>query len=201
MSSPADVSVSGVVLAGGRSTRFGRDKLAVEHHGRPLLHHAIERLAEVCGSLIVVISAEGPEPSTPEGVALRFVRDAVGDEGPLRGAAAGLEAAETEWAVVVGGDMPDLQPPVLAALLWFGSDREATAAALGEDSGFRPLPCALLREPAHERADELLSRGERSLRSLLRSLSVAVLVEDTWLRLDPERRTLVDVDEPADLDR
>jgi molybdopterin-guanine dinucleotide biosynthesis protein A len=191
--------VTGVVLAGGASRRFGGDKLAAELSGVPLLHRAVDRIARVCGSVIVVIAPQAHEPSVPDGIAVRFVHDEVGKEGPLRGAAAGLAATDSEWAILAGGDMPDLQPSVLTALLRFGSDREAAAAALGEGTGFRPLPCALLTEPARERAEELLSQGERSLRSLLSSLSAAVLEEETWLRLDPGRRTLHDVDEPSDL--
>jgi molybdenum cofactor guanylyltransferase len=195
------VGVAGVVLAGGRSRRFGRDKLREELSGVPLLHRALGRVAEICGDVIVVIAPDAPEPPPTGGIAVRFVRDSVGDEGPLRGVASGLAATDAEWVVVVGGDMPDLQPSVLTALLRFGSEREARAAALGEGNGFRPLPCALLTVPARERAEELLSQGERSLRSLLRNLSVSVLDETTWLRLDPDRRTLVDVDEPRDLGR
>ena len=44
------------MLAGGRSTRFGTDKLAAELHGLPLLHHPVLRLAEVCAEVVVVIA-------------------------------------------------------------------------------------------------------------------------------------------------
>jgi hypothetical protein len=46
----------------------------------------------------------------------------------------------------------------------------------------------------------LLDSGRRRLRDLLDALRVAIVDEATWHALDPERRTLFDVDEAADLD-
>ena len=59
----------------------------------------------------------------------------------------------------------------------------------------------LRTEPARAEAGFLLSKGERSLRALLTTLSVAILDEGSWLPLDPGRRSLLDVDEPDDLGR
>lgn len=164
----------------------------------PLLHHPIGRLAEICGSVIVVIATEAPEPSTPEEIGVRFVRDERADEGPLRGAAAGLAAADTGWVVLVGGDMPDLEPSVLAELLRVAEEADA-AAALSDGGRARPLPCVLKRRPALEAAEELLRAGRRSLRELLDAVPHVILAEGAWTALDPERRSLRDIDEPSDL--
>ena len=193
-----DAAATGVVLAGGRSTRFGRDKLQEQLHGEPLLHHAVGRLAQVCASVIVVIAPDVPEPAMPEGVAIRLVRDEVADEGPLRGATAGLRAAKTEWAVLAGGDMPDLNPPVLEEMLRTARQAQ-TSVALSHAGRARPLPIVLLRRPALEAAQRLLSAGRRSLRELLEAVPLTVLAEREWTALDPERRTLGDIDEPSDL--
>ena len=47
----------------------------------------------------------------------------------------------------------------------------------------------------------LLEAGRRSLRDLLAVVATVVVDEPTWTALDPERRTLMDVDEPTDMDR
>ena len=57
--------VVAIVLAGGASSRFGSDKLAAELDGRPLLHHALEAVAEVAGRIIVVVSPDAAAPSMP----------------------------------------------------------------------------------------------------------------------------------------
>lgn len=189
------------MLAGGRSTRFGSDKLAAIHRGIPLLHHAVVRLGEVCTEVLVVIAPDGSEPLMPPGAAVRFVRDVRSGEGPLVGLVSGLEAASTERALVVGGDMPDLSTAVLLEMLRVGGETRVDAVVLADADRFRPLPSLVRVAPARVAAGQLLDAGERSLRSLLQALRAAVLDEPTWTALDPSRGTLNDVDEPEDLDR
>jgi molybdenum cofactor guanylyltransferase len=188
------------VLAGGRSTRFGGDKLAASYRGAPLLHHPVLRLGEVCREIIVVIAPDGPEPSMPFEAATRLVRDARDGEGPLAGLSRGLEVASGELAIVAGGDMPDLSTPVLLEMLRVIGEPSVDAVALQDGDRFRPLPCLVRVAPARDAARALLHAGERSLRSLLNALRVAVVDEPTWTALDPARRTLFDVDEPGDIE-
>jgi molybdenum cofactor guanylyltransferase len=193
--------VTGIVLAGGRSRRFGRDKLTEEVDGRPLLHHAISRLLEVCGQVVVVLGADTPEPAMPAGVDATVTRDAMLDEGPLKGLQAGLESADAPVVVAVGGDMPDLQPEVLREMLRASRETGAVAVALSDRGEARPLPCVLRTEPAADAVAVLLGGGRRSLRELLAAVTTVVVDEPTWIAFDPERRTLVDIDEPGDVER
>jgi molybdopterin-guanine dinucleotide biosynthesis protein A len=192
--------VTGVVLAGGASRRFGRDKLSADLGGRPLLHHAIERLLEVCDDVVVVLPPDGDEPGVPAGSVV-FTRDETAYEGPLAGIAAGLAVVGSERAVVAGGDMPGLEPDVVRELLRASEETGAVAAVLADGGDGRPLPCVVRTEPALAAARRLLAAGRRRLRDLQAEVTTVVVDEPTWTALDPERRTLLDVDEPADLDR
>jgi molybdopterin-guanine dinucleotide biosynthesis protein A len=189
------------VLAGGRSTRFGSNKLSAIHRGVPLLHHAILCLGEVCAEVLVVIAPDGSEPLMPPGATARFVRDVRSGEGPLVGMVSGLEAATTELAIVAGGDMPDLSTAVLLEMLRVAVEAREDAVALADADRFRPLPSLVRVAPARDAANALLDAGERSLRSLLQVLRTAVIDEPTWTALDPSRGTLNDVDQPGDLER
>jgi molybdopterin-guanine dinucleotide biosynthesis protein A len=188
------------VLAGGRSTRFGGDKLAAIYRGIPLLHHSVLRLGEVCAEVVVVVAPDAPEPKMPVGVNARFVRDAREGEGPLAALLGGLDSASTELAIVAGGDMPDLSTAVLLQMLRVAGEAPVDAVALQDGERFRPLPSLVRVVPARDTAHALLHADERSLRSLLQALRTAVIEEPTWQALDPNRGTLRDVDEPADLD-
>ena len=188
------------MLAGGRSTRFGSDKLLVAYRAMPLLHHAVIRLAEVCAEVVIVIAPDAPDPTVPVGVEARFVRDPREGEGPLLGLLAGLEAVATPLAIVAGGDMPDLSTGVLLEMLRVVGETSVDAVALQDGDWFRPLPSLIRVSPARDAARSLLHTGERSLRSLLQALRTAVIDEPTWTALDPSRGTLHDVDEPSDLD-
>jgi molybdopterin-guanine dinucleotide biosynthesis protein A len=192
--------VTGIVLAGGRSTRFGRDKLAEPYRGMPLLRHVVLRLAEVCGEVVIVIAPEAVEPPLPLGAPARIVRDAREGEGPLAGAYTGLSAVRTELALVAGGDMPELQTLVLLEMLKVAGEAPVDAVALADGERFRPLPAVLRVASARDAAHSLLDSGRRRLRDLLDALRVAIIDQTTWHALDPGRRTLFDVDEPADLE-
>src|SRR5690349_9484942 len=111
----------GIVLAGGASSRFGRDKVTAELDGRPLVHHALERLAQVADRVVLVLAPGGPVPPLPPALVDRIdiAHDAAAHQGPLAGLAAALDAAldAPSTALVVGADMPRLHPEVLALLV------------------------------------------------------------------------------------
>ncbi len=198
---PTGWDATAVVLAGGRSSRFGSDKLAAELDGVPLLHHAIRRVRALTSEVVVVLAPAAEEPRMPPGVAVTLTCDATGGEGPLAGTLAGLEVVDTRLAIVVGGDMPDLSVEVLQEMLAVAERTDAGAVALQDGDRFRPLPTVVRAETALVAARALVAAGERRLRALVTALDPTVIDEGSWLALDPARRTLVDVDEPADLVR
>ena len=148
----------------------------------------------------MVLAPGADRTGLPPGV--RAVNDATEGEGPLSGLHTGLLAAVRSDAVVVaGGDMPDLQPAVLREMLRVLDEAEVDAVALADDGRTRPLPCVLRTWPAADLTHTLLHAGRRRLRDLLDAARTAVVDEATWTALDPDRRTLFDVDEPEDLNR
>jgi len=192
----------GILLAGGRSTRFGaNDKLAADYRGAPLLHHAVRGLAAACEEVIVVTSPAASAPSLPSDVPVRVVHDAAEGRGPLAGLSAGLASiAGDTLAVVAGGDMPDLRVDVLREMLRAVAPRRVEAVALEEGESFRPLPCVVRAAPALIAANAAMRGGRRSILDMLGRLAIVVIAERRWTELDPDRRTLLDVDEPGDLD-
>ena len=184
--------VAAIVLAGGRSSRFGRDKLVEPIDGRQLVDHAIDAVGAVTTEIVVV----GPSVERPGATA---VRDELPFEGPLAALAAGFHALDpaVERVLVVGGDMPTMVPAVLERLVAALERREASV--LADEDGPRPLPMATRRSVASPAADRLIASGERRLRALLQALDVDVVPPSTWRPLDPTGQTLRDVDVPDDL--
>src|ERR671933_1300330 len=82
---------AGIVLAGGRSSRMGSPKAALEWHGSTLLRRVVGIVARGVDGPVVVVRAPGqPLPALPDGV--EVVEDAREGRGPLQGIAAGLHA-------------------------------------------------------------------------------------------------------------
>lgn len=191
------VRTGAIVLAGGRSSRFGRDKLAEPIDGRPLLHHAIAAVRAITAEIVVVV-APGDGPTLPGGV--RVVHDAVAFEGPLAGLAAGLTALDPaiDRVIVVAGDMPTLVPAVLERLLDALGD--GAGASILEAGGQRAvLPLGLMRETAAVGALLLLDSGQRRLGAMLDVLEVYAVPQEAWRSDDPGGLTLRDVDTREDL--
>lgn len=206
--------VTAVVLAGGRSDRFGGPKLEAELDGASLVGRAVRVVAAIADEVVVA----GPPLSSlePPGKSVRFVPDDEAFAGPLAALAGVLGSVTNELAILVGGDMPALAPDVLVAMLQrLVSDPDVDAVVLqappgvaGSGAGSEPLapklqvlPVALRVRPASIAAREAMRAGDRSLVRLLGRLRSIELPAAAWLALDPAGGTLLDVDVPADLDR
>ena len=190
---------TGIVLAGGRSSRFGRNKLVEPYREAPLLHHAVLRVAGVCADVVVVLGPDDDAPPLPDGV--RIARDATSGAGPLAGLVAGLAVTRTTWGVVAGGDMPDISTAVAREMLRVAAQSSADAVALVDAGERRPLPLIVRAARVRSIAADLLDDGGRSLRGMLDRVRVAAIDEATWEALDPRRGTVRDIDVPTDLER
>src|SRR5829696_2545556 len=188
-------AASAIVLAGGRSTRFGRDKLVEPVDGRPLLDHAIDAVSGVVRDVVVVgrhgTASVASAPDAEGG--LRRVPDPDPYEGPLVALRTGLEHVAEPLALVVAGDMPTLAPAVLRALLRTLDAAEGTEAAALVYRGRRErLPIALRVGAATPAIGRLVGAGERRLGELLEVLLVREVREADWRALDPQAATLRD---------
>jgi molybdenum cofactor guanylyltransferase len=193
-------AVSGLVLAGGRSSRFGSDKLNAAIDGRTLLERAVDAVAAVAAEVIVVCAPDDDRRLPSARVPVRRASDPEAFGGPLVGLLAGLEAAAEPIVIVVGGDMPTVRPAVLEALIGsLATSPHAAAAVLGAGGRVVPLPAALRTGSATDVARRLVADGERRLRNVFTRLPTRVLDDEEWRPLDPDAATLRDVDTPADL--
>jgi molybdenum cofactor guanylyltransferase len=149
----ADPGLTGILLVGGTSSRFGSPKELAEHDGETLADRAWRLLGETCEERLAVGPGGLADPGT----------------GPVAAIAVGLRAAAHELAVVIPVDMPLLTPAALRLLA--GACRDAATAQAG------PLPCAVAR-----RALPAFETGERRLRTVLDGLdTVRVELEDELL--------------------
>ena len=200
--------ITGIVLAGGTSRRFGSDKLAAELDGMTLLARTIAAVEAVADGVVVV------GPALPSGylageIPVELVHDPVPSGGPLVALARALELEVAphpieSLAVVVGGDMPRVVPAVLTAMLDRLAADPAVDAILLEapDAARRQvLPLALRVAAAQRVATSLLGLEDRSIRALVDRLGAEELPAEIWRALDPVGDTLVDIDTREDLDR
>jgi molybdopterin-guanine dinucleotide biosynthesis protein A len=191
------VNVDAIVLAGGASTRFGGDKLAASIDGDTVLGRSVAIARGAAGRVVLVIGPDDDDPCL-EGVIL--ARDPVAHRGPLAGVLAGLEAIDDPSLVLVlAGDMPTVQAPVLG-LLAGALDADTSVGIVHlEADPVATLPFAARGPVVLPVARALIAADRRSLRALLDSVRSFEVPAATWRALDPQGRTLRDIDTPGDL--
>lgn len=178
-------TVAVVVLAGGRSTRFGSDKLGAPLRGTTVLDHLLDALPPAWPVVLV----GSPRRTTRPDVTWTTEEPAGG--GPLAALLAGAARCRTDLVAVVAGDMPDAAPALVRLAEVLAAEPPDVHAAVGVDDDGVPNPLlAVYRGTAlAERADGPTAGAPA--RSLLRLPHVTVPVPGR-----PSR----DVDTPADLD-
>lgn len=195
---------AGIVLAGGRSTRMGRPKAALEWHGSTLLHRVAGIVARAVDGPVAVVRAPGQElPSLPPGA--RVVEDAREGRGPLQGLAAGLAAVaeDADLAYVSSTDVPLLHPAFVAAVL-AAAEREDVDVALPVAQGFKHPLAAAYRTSLVEDVEDLIASDRMRPaflfeRCRVRELDESDLLRDARLsRADPELLSLQNVNDPAE---
>src|ERR1700756_5992850 len=125
------VAAAGGVLAGGRSSRMGTPKAALEWHGSTLLRRTAGILARATGGPVVVVRAHGQDlPTLPKGTLV--ADDPREGKGPGQGIAAGLGAlrGRADTAFVSSTDMPFLHPAFIRRVLGVVEEGHSTDVAL-----------------------------------------------------------------------
>jgi len=194
----------GLVLAGGRSTRFGSDKALAQFRGAPLLAHVLRGLS-AAGFTQIALAAKDParyatvveEHARVTSARVELLQDGHAAETPLAGLAAGLRASRYQLVFACAADMPFAADPALIDAL--------TAAIAGHDAAvpeaggsLQPLCAIWRREPCLAAAEQLLATPRPpGPRAILQQTKAAKL---DWADIRP----FLDADTPEalrDLDR
>ncbi len=195
--------VGAYVLAGGGSTRFGRDKALVEFAGRPML-------ARMLGVVDYALSPEELACRTLViGAAEKYgtlwaacVEDRWPGEGPLGGIVTALlhtreNEPECEWNLIVSCDMPFLTAGWLRFLLERATKGAAQVVVPHSEHGPEPL-CACWRTDAVETLQGAFERGVRKVTQGIALLRAEVLDERDWKRFDNAGRLFWNMNTAAD---
>jgi molybdenum cofactor guanylyltransferase len=196
-------TAAGIVLAGGRSSRMGTPKAALEWHGSTLLRRVAGIVARGVDGPVVVVQAPGQSlPALPATVEL--VEDAREGRGPLQGLAAGLAAVDgrADVAFAASTDLPFLHPAFVRRVVNALDDDHDVVLPLAH--GF-PQPLAgAYRVALRAVVDRLLVEDRRAFGHLLEAsrvlrLDEAALLTDRGLAAgDPSLRSVVNLNERAD---
>jgi molybdenum cofactor guanylyltransferase len=168
--------IAGIILAGGRSSRMGRDKALTPLAGRPMIAHVLERLRPQID--FAIISANG-DSARFDGLGAPVIgdKDPNAFAGPLAGISAALAFARNRQATLLASapcDAPFL-PVNLVARLREALEAANASAAVPRYAGEIEPMFGLWRVSMHEEIESTLTRGEDSPRALLKRCGAAVV--------------------------
>jgi molybdopterin-guanine dinucleotide biosynthesis protein A len=189
----------GYVLAGGGSTRFGRDKALVEIDGVAMLLRMRALFSGVCQEVAVIAPRERYAALGVTGVPDRWE-----GQGPLAGIITALRTtkesdAQAEWNLIVGCDMPFLTPEWLAYLVERASASGAEVVAPRSPQGLEPL-CACWRHSAATKLQSSFDAGVRKITAAMTGLEMEVVDEADWKRFDTSGRLFWNMNTAEDFD-
>jgi len=149
------MNFSAVILAGGKSSRMGRDKAWLEVDGEPLLARQI-KLARKTGAVEIFISGRAEINYSAFGC--RVLSDKFSGAGPLAGIERAREAATQPWLLVLAVDLPAMNPVFLQRLAADGTENCGVIPRLAG----RPEPLAAVYPKTAQLLAETLLRGQHN---------------------------------------
>jgi molybdopterin-guanine dinucleotide biosynthesis protein A len=171
-------TVTGVVLAGGRSSRFGRDKALLVLDGETLLSRAVRTLSALCGDVLVL----GPPERAALAPAARVIPDKRPGDGPLPALATALRAMQGERMLAVATDMPLLNPDLLRYIINRSDGYDVAVPRVG---GRTQQLHAVYARGCLPAIESQLQRGDLKIDRFFSAVRTLVIEEDEIARIDP----------------
>lgn len=184
--------VSAFILAGGKSSRMGRDKALLSLDGQTLLERAQKLVRTVTGDVSIVGPREryGPEA----------IEDVYQGRGPLGGIHAALAASKSELNLVLSVDTPFLDPKFLRWMIEEATRAATTVTVPCTGGRFQPL-CAVYRREFLPLAEAALRVGRNKIDPLFCHTTVRRIEEEELKRLAFDARMFDNLNTPAEFAR
>jgi molybdopterin-guanine dinucleotide biosynthesis protein A len=185
-------AVSGIVLAGGQSSRLGMDKSFVNANGQPLIEHIVAKLTKLSDDVIIVTNS----PENYNHLEAKLVGDIYPGKVALGGIYSGLRAATNAHSLIVACDMPFLDLNLLRYMILLASGHDVVIPRIG--GLVEPLH-AIYSKSCLEPIDRLLARGGLKIVDFFPEVRVRYVEESEVDIFDPQHLSFFNVNTPSDL--
>lgn len=190
----AATPISAVILAGGRSTRLGRDKAFLKVNGQTLIERIIDRLAQLSEEIIIVTN----DVDRYEHLAATVVTDVVPGKAALGGLHSGLLAAGNPHNLVVACDMPFLNLSLLRYMQGFTASYDVVIPRVGE---FTEALHAFYSRSCLPHIERQLQSGHLQVSHFFPSVRVRYVEQEEIEIFDPDLVSFFNINSQEDLER
>ena len=192
--------LSGAVLSGGFSSRFGQDKGRVKLGPHPMVVHAVRALAEVVDEVVVAVaSGKKSDYMRLVGEDVRVVEDRRPGRGPLQGLVTALEASKGDYVQVCPCDTPFIRPAVCKMMIERARGKDGAVPVI---RGYlEPLHAAYRRTSCVEAFSRTLDSGSRKVKDSYQSLDLVPVDEHLIRGVDRDLISFVNINSDEELRR
>ena len=159
---------TGIILAGGKSTRMGSDKGIMKFNNKAFIQYSIEALQNIVDEIIIVSNDEKHDVFN-----IKRVPDLIQNSGPLAGVYSGLHHSKTESNIIITCDIPQINQSVLELLIDPKNELFDVTQLRSED---RNMPLiAHYKKSKNSCFLKALNNGERRMSNVLKDLNVKTI--------------------------
>ncbi len=190
-------AISVAILAGGQSRRMGRDKAFLPVGGRPVVERVVERVAPLSDDLLLIATTHAPYAHLPA----RLVGDVYPGKGSLGGIYTALQAARHDYCLVVACDMPFLNVELLRYLISLVDLSPDYDVVIPRVEEFPETLHAVYGKRCLDPIQRRLLAGQLKIIGFFDEVRVHYVERDDVGRFDPEFRSFMNMNTPADWER
>jgi len=192
---------TGVILAGGRSRRFGENKALVQLVGKPLIVYVHEQLARIVDEIIIVISKLSDKSIYTNllGKETTILTDLSDIQIPLMGALTGFTYAKGEYTILLSCDTPFISQKVMRFLLDMSKDMNAVIPRW-PNGYIEPIQAVYKTHPALQSTKGALRKGKLEFRSMINDMQNVRYVSTSVIeKMDPALISFFNINTLAEL--
>lgn len=171
---PLPLSVTGLILSGGKSKRMGRPKAFLPYEGSTVIGHIVREIKDLFNEVFIVAN----EVESFEDLGVDVVKDILPHRGPLGGILSGLMTSSNHYAFVMACDMPLIDKRLVRELVSRRQDNDVVV--LSHPQGIEPL-FGVYSKNCIKPLEESLFAGNLSVQDFLSGLKAGIY---EWM---PER--------------
>lgn len=190
-------AMTGVVLAGGRSSRFGANKALADWRGTTMIEAVVNSLLKVVASVIVVTKNES-ELAFLNSDRVSITLDLCRDEHPMGGLFTALRDLKTGHAFVAACDMPFVRPELIEALWRSRADYDAVIPVW---KNVRQPLCGVYTRGCAGMIRSAIDADSLRITRLFDDLRTRFMLESEVLGVDPLGLSFMDIDTQEDYER
>jgi molybdopterin-guanine dinucleotide biosynthesis protein A len=191
------LDISSIILAGGKSTRLGHDKVLEKFGNTSLLEQVISRLDSLSKEIIIVTAKERTFTHLASRPKVKVVSDIFPGQGSLGGIYTGLVKSDSFYNLVVAADMPFLNVPLLRNMIKIADGFDFVLPRV--NGLFEPLH-AIYSRNCIQPIEHILNEGKKVIIELLNYVKVRYIEADEVDKFDPQHLSFFNINTREELE-